>query len=66
MKKNEKMLLTMDEICTYTGRNERTIKKWVNDEGFPAIKKDGRWESNTDLIDSHLRQRIENELGCGL
>lgn len=64
MKKNEKMLLTMDEICTYAGRNKRTIKRLIKEEGFPAIKTDGRWESNTDLIDSYQRERIRNGVKC--
>ena len=57
------MLLGLDEIETYTGRNRRTIKKWVKEDHFPAAKIDGRWESNTDLIDRFMRNRITELTG---
>lgn len=59
MTETGKMLVTMDEICEYVGRNVVTIKKWIKEEKFPAIKVDGRWESNTLLIDKFRQQRIE-------
>lgn len=51
-------LLSMDEIEAYVGRSRRTIKKWVAEENFPAVKVDGRWESNTGLIDAFRARRI--------
>lgn len=51
-------LLSMDEIEAYVGRSRRTIKKWVDEENFPAVKIDGRWESNTGLIDAFREKRI--------
>jgi hypothetical protein len=58
-----KILVTMGEIEAYTGRPGNTIKRWVKENNFPAIKIDGRWESNTDLIDNFQRRRIENMTG---
>ena len=55
----------MKEIAAYTGRDRATIMKWINDENFPAIKVDGRWESNTDLIDTYRQQRIERAVNGG-
>lgn len=49
----------MKEICAYTGRNEGIIHKWIEKERFPAAFIDGRWESNTTLIDAWQLQRIK-------
>jgi len=54
------MLVTMDEIEAYVGRNRRTIYKWIAKENFPAVMVDGRWESHTDLIDAFRKRRIES------
>ena len=54
-----KLLIGMDAIEDYTGRNKRTIRKWVEQNNFPAIKIDGRWESNTALIDQWRLRRIK-------
>ena len=64
-KKTTNTLLGMKEIAAYTGRDRATIMKWINDENFPAIKVDGRWESNTDLIDTYRQQRIERAVNGG-
>ena len=53
----------MDEIEDYTGRNRRTISKWAEEENFPAVKVDGRWESHTGLIDAWRKRRIEQMTG---
>ncbi len=59
MGKTGPILVTLEEIAEYTGRNRKTIKKWVEEENFPAVKVDGRWESNRELIDEFQRQRIK-------
>lgn len=61
-KKESKILVTMQEIAAYTGRPGNTIKEWVRDHNFPAVKIDGRWESNTELIDNFQRRRIEGRM----
>ena len=58
-KKPANMLMGMKEIANYTGRDRATVMKWIKSENFPAAKVDGRWESNTDLIDDYQRRRIE-------
>lgn len=65
MKKPATALLTMQEITEYTGRNRATIKRWIREDNFPAVKIDGRWESNTDLIDEFRRRRIERAVNGG-
>lgn len=59
LKKSTKMLIGMNEIAEYTGRNWAIVIKWIENDNFPAVKIDGRWESNTDLIDEYQRRRIE-------
>lgn len=61
--KKGKILVTMAEIEEYTGRSGKVIKQWIKDHNFPAVMIDGRWESNTDLIDSFQRRRIEKMTG---
>ena len=65
MKKPATALLTMQEITEYTGRNRATIKRWIKEDNFPAVKIDGRWESNTDLIGEFRRRRIERSVNGG-
>lgn len=57
-KQKGQMLVGMDAIENYVGRNKQTIRKWIAGENFPAIKVDGRWESNTALIDEFRQRRI--------
>ena len=60
-----KILVGMGEIVKYTGRPGNTIKQWIKKDNFPAVKIDGRWESNTELIDNFQRRRIETMTGNG-
>jgi hypothetical protein len=53
----------MKEICDYYKRSEPTILKLIRDEGFPAIKIAGAWESDTDFIDRWRRKQIAKSLG---
>lgn len=53
----------MKEICDYYKRSEPTILKLIRDEGFPAIKIAGAWESDAELIDRWRRKRIARSLG---
>jgi hypothetical protein len=64
MANQPKILVGMQEIEKYVGRPGNTIKQWIRDNNFPAVKINGRWESNTDLIDAYRLRRIE-ELLCG-
>lgn len=59
---NGKALVTMDEIVVYVGWHKNKIKEWIETENFPAVKLDGRWESNTALIDSWRRKRLEEKV----
>lgn len=53
------ILVGLKEICAYAGRGKDTIRKWTDEENFPAVVIDGRWESNTALIDAWRLRRIE-------
>ena len=50
----------MQEIAAYTGRDRATV---MNDGSRKRISRrrrcDGRWESNTELIDEYRHRRIE-------
>lgn len=60
-----KTLVGIIKIAEYTGRGKGTIKKRIKDENFPALKVDGRWESNTVLIDEYEQRRIAQACGSG-
>lgn len=62
MAKQSKILVNMSEIAAYTGRPGNTIKKWVHEDNFPAVLIDGRWESNTEMIDNFQRRRLEDRI----
>jgi len=59
VKKSTTRLLGMKEIAEYTGRSPKIVIKWSENDNFPAVKIDGQWESNTDLIDGYQLRRIE-------
>ena len=48
----------MKEICQYCGRSEATILRLIRDEGFPAVKIGGSWESDREEITTWRREKI--------
>lgn len=57
MMSEAKILIGMKAICDHAGRCRKHVELAVKNEGFPAVKIAGRWESNTKLIDEwQLRQ----------
>lgn len=56
--KSNTSLVGIDAIVQFTGRPWNVIKKWIDEENFPAKKRDGRWESDEILITNHRRRRI--------
>lgn len=57
------ILFGMKDICEYTGYGRRRVEYAVENEGFPAAKTRGRWQSNSTLVDEWqlriVRQSIE-------
>ena len=51
-------LVGLKAISAYAGRSENTVLKLVRDEGFPASKIGGGWESDEGLIDAWRMQRV--------
>ena len=51
----------LDAIGEQFRRNRRTIRRWIDTEGFPAAcLPDGTWVTSKSLIDSWLSARIED------
>lgn len=48
----------MKAIAAYWGRSQATVLKLIQEEGFPARKIAGNWESDTALIDEWRRLKI--------
>jgi hypothetical protein len=48
---SETALVGMAEICEYVRRSDATVLKLIRDEGSPAKKIGGIWESDKLLID---------------
>jgi len=53
-----KNLSGIKEITGYAKRSWTTISIWICNEGFPAKKMEGVWESQTDLIDKWKADKI--------
>lgn len=56
----KKMLFGLEEIAFYFESSPNTIRHLVRKENFPAVKLNGRWESNTELIDKYQQKRVES------
>jgi len=56
---NDLLLTGRKQIQDFVGRPWRIITSWVEKEGFPAAKIDGRWESDGELIRAWRRSKIE-------
>jgi len=54
---SEKKLMTYDEIARYCGVHERTIARWVEKHGMPAIKPGGVVRFNLDAVDKWLSKK---------
>ena len=52
------ILVGREEIAEYVKRSWRTIKRWIDTEGFPAKKMGRRWESDAGLIQEWRRKQI--------
>jgi len=65
MEEKGRVLVGLKEICSYTERGKATIRKWTDEDNFPAVVVDGRWESNTALIDAWRTRRIERMCQVG-
>jgi len=66
MKTAGTILFGMKAICEHTGFNRHRIEKAVRERDFPAALVDGRWQSNTQLIDEwHVREMRRCTVGSG-
>ena len=48
-------------ICNFLGRSWDTVERWIREEGFPARKIDGVWESDSELITNWRRSQINGQ-----
>lgn len=56
-------LIGLEEICAYARRSEATVRKMIQENGFPAAKIHGTWESDKTLIDQ-WKQRLITAVAC--
>jgi hypothetical protein len=56
-----KSLVGKKDITKAVRRSWNTIKGWIENEGFPARKIDGVWESHDDLIETWRKERITTQ-----
>ena len=54
MERSEKLLVQMKDIVDFTGISENTIKKMIDQVGFPARLLNGTWYSHTDAIEDWM------------
>lgn len=55
-------LIGLKEICKYARRSESTLLRMIREEGFPARKIGGNWQSTTNLIDEWQRDAIRAKM----
>jgi len=48
----------MKQLCDYENRSEDTLLSLIRNEGYPARKIGGIWESDTELVDQWRRNLI--------
>lgn len=53
-------LVGRKEISGFVGRSWHTIRRWIDEDGFPAVKIDGVWESHADLVEEWRKGVIGN------
>lgn len=56
--KGKAVLRGMHEIEELTRRSERTIKRWIAENGFPAHKIDGIWQAVQEDVLKWMQSRI--------
>lgn len=57
-----KLLNGKKEIRAQTGgRSWKTIRRWIREEGFPAKKIDGRWQSDPVMIRKWFGERLPGQ-----
>ncbi len=49
-----------EEIQKFVERPWNIIERWIRERNFPAVKLDGRWESDAELIVSWRREQIKS------
>jgi hypothetical protein len=54
-----KSLVGKKEISVYARRSWQVVKRWIQNDGFPARKIDGVWESDAGLVDDWKRAKIK-------
>ncbi len=57
-RRNETMLNTRKQICGYLNICDRTLDKFIREEGFPAAKIGGRLWTTTDLVDQWINRKL--------
>lgn len=53
-------LCGMKDVCDYLGKSEKTVRRLIACDGFPATKIGGEWVSDKELIMHWRRERIRN------
>lgn len=52
-------LCGMKAVCTYVDKSEKTVRRLIAHDGFPATKIGGEWVSDKELILFWRRERIQ-------
>jgi len=59
MTKDNRILTGRKQITAYVGRSWAIVKKWIAQEGFPAVLVDGVWTSYVDLVDEFVKAKVK-------
>ncbi|MBU0994878.1 MAG: hypothetical protein KJ737_20495 [Proteobacteria bacterium] len=58
MKETKRILTGSKEIQGFVGRSWTIVYKWIKEKEFPAVKIDGIWESDSELILEWRKRQI--------
>lgn len=60
----DRVLTGKKRITGFVERSWKTVRRWIEEEEFPAKKMDGVWESDADLITEwRVKQIKEGKTG---
>lgn len=57
----DNLLTGRKRIQAFVGRSWQTVLRWIDEEGFPARKLDGIWESDVELVLEWRQKQILKE-----
>ncbi|MDR1308881.1 MAG: helix-turn-helix domain-containing protein [Deltaproteobacteria bacterium] len=59
MKNELRMLCGIKEICRYVGMSRPTVMKWIENDGLPVAKINGKWTICVDDVNAWVMEKMQ-------